>query len=65
MADLGIQVIVKFPTEIPSEMQGPLLMLIELAVRTVTKLDVRAVKDLQGDDSKLRRLMTIKQRDAL
>lgn len=46
-------------------MQGPLLMLIELAVRTVTKLDVRAVKDLQGDDSKLRRLMTIKQRDAL
>ena len=65
MAEHGIQVIVKFPQEIPSDVQGPVLLLMELALRTLTKLDVRAVKDLQGDDSKLRRLMTIQQRDKL
>ena len=40
-------------------------MLLELTLRTLTKLDVRVVKDLQGDDSKLRKLMTIKQRQSL
>ena len=40
-------------------------MLLEQTLRTLTKLDVRVVKDLKGDDSKLRRLMTIQQRDKL
>lgn len=60
-----MQVIVKFPPEIGADQQGPALLLMELALRTITKLDVRVTKDLMGDDSKLRRLMTIKQREAL
>lgn len=65
MAEHGIQVVVKFPPSIPTDVQGPVLLLMELALRTLTKLDVRVVKDLQGDDSKLRRLMTIQQREKL
>lgn len=61
----GIEVLVTFPTEIPTDVQGPTLMLMELALRTLTKLDVRVVKDLKGDDSKLRRLMTLEQREKL
>lgn len=65
MADPGIKVIVQFPPEIPVDVQGPTLMLMELVLRTLTKLDVRVTKDLMGDDSKLRRLMTITQREKL
>ena len=65
MAEHGLQVVVKFPPEIPLSVQGPVLMLLELTLRTLTKQDVRAVKDLQGDDSKLRRLMTITKRENL
>ena len=65
MAEQGLQVTVKFPAEISTDVQGPALLLMELTLRTLTKLDVRVVKDLQGDDSKLRRLMTIQQRDRL
>jgi len=65
MAEQGLQVVVRFPDAIPHEVQGPALMLLELTLRTLTKLDVRVVKDLQGDDSKLRKLMTIKQRESL
>ena len=61
----GIEVTVSFPPEIPTDVQGPALMLLELTLRTLTKEDVRVVKDLKGDDSRLRRLMTIKQREAL
>ena len=65
MADPGVQVKVTFPQEIPADVQGPALMVMELLLRTLTKLDVRVVKELQGDDSKLRRLMTVKQREGL
>ena len=65
MAEQGLQVVVHFPDAIPHEVQGPALMLLELTLRTLTKLDVRVVKDLQGDDSKLRKLMTIEQRQSL
>ena len=65
MAEHGLQVVVKFPQEIPADTQGPALLLFELMLRTLTKQDVRVVKDLMGDDSKLRRLMTIKQRESL
>lgn len=65
MADKGIEVVVTFPAEISTDVQGPTLMLLELTLRTLTKLDVRVVKDLKGDDSKLRKLMTIQQREAL
>ena len=65
MPEKGLEVVVTFPTEIATEVQGPVLLLMEQALRTLTKLDVRVVKDLKGDDSKLRRLMTITQRDKL
>lgn len=65
MSEHGLQVVVRFPEGISAEVQGPALLLFELTLRTLTKLDVRAVKDLQGDDSKLRRLMTITQRENL
>jgi hypothetical protein len=65
MAEHGLQVVVKFPEGISTDVQGPALLLFELALRTITKQDVRCVKDLQGDDSKLRRLMTIQQRESL
>ena len=60
-----IEVKVTFPAAIPLDTQGPVLLLFELMLRTLTKLDVRVVKDVMGDDSKLRKLMTIKQREAL
>lgn len=65
MAEKGVQVVVKFPQEITSEQQGPALLAFEMLLRAMTRKDVRVVKDLMGDDSKLRRLMTIKQRESL
>lgn len=65
MSETGLQVVVRFPDAIPVEAQGPALLWFEHTLRLLTKLDVRAVKDLKGDDSKLRRLMTITQREKL
>jgi hypothetical protein len=65
MAENGLQVVVRFPESISHEVQGPALLWLELTLRMLTKADVRVVKDLQGDDSKLRKLMTIHQREKL
>lgn len=65
MSEKGFEVVVTFPPEITTDVQGPALMLLELTLRTLTKLDVRVVKNLKGDDSKLRKLMTIQQRENL
>lgn len=65
MATKGLQVLVKFPPEVPLAVQGPALLSMEQHLRRATALDVRVVKDLMGDDSKLRVLMTLKQREAL
>ena len=65
MAEPGLQVVVRFPDAIPHEVQGPALLWFEMTLRTLSKQDVRVVKDLQGDDSKLRTLMTITQREKL
>jgi hypothetical protein len=65
MPEKGLEVVVKFSPAIPTDAQGPALLLLERALRDATKLDVRVVKDLMGDDSKLRKLMTIQQRDSL
>lgn len=65
MAEQGLQVVVKFPASVPTSAQGPALLHMEMELRATTGLDVRVVKDLQGDDSKLRRMMTLQQREAL
>ena len=65
MPEPGLQVVVRFPDTIPSAVQGPALLELEKTLRTLTKLDVRVVKDLMGDDSKLRRSMTLVQREKL
>lgn len=65
MAEQGVQVVVQFPQSITTKQQGPALLAFEIILRTMTGLDVRVVKDLMGDDSKLRKLMTIKQRESL
>lgn len=65
MADKGIEVLVTFPSSVPTHAQGPSLLLLERTLRASTGLDVRVVKNLMGDDSKLRKMMTIQQREAL
>ena len=65
MATSGVQVVVKFPPEIPGEAQGVVLLAMEEALRQLTGLDVRVVKALQGDDSRLRVMMTPAQREKL
>ena len=61
----GLEVLVTFPPEIPTSAQGPALLLFERILRKLTGLDVRVVKKLQEDDSKLRIKMTPQQREAL
>ena len=65
MAEQGLQVVVKFPKEIPADVQGAALMHMEMELRTKTTKDIRVVKDVMGDDSKLRLMMTPAQRDKL
>jgi len=65
VASKGLQVVVKFPPEVGAEYQGRSLLLLEKYLRQSSGQDIRVVKDLMGDDSKLRRFMTIKQREAL
>ncbi len=64
MASQGIQVIVRFPPDVPLSVQGPLLLEMEKTLRAM-KHDFRVVKDLQGDDSKLRVMMTPEMRAKL
>lgn len=65
MSSPGLQVLVKFPAEVSTEVQGPALLQMEQTLRAVTGQDIRVVKDLQGDDSKLRVMMTPAQRSKL
>ncbi len=65
MSEAGLQVIVKFPPGIPLSVQGDFLLNAEKSLRASTGLDVRVVKDLMGDDSKLRVRMTLEQRAKL
>lgn len=65
MSEAGFQVVVKFPPGIPLAIQGDFLLNAEKSLRASTGLDVRVVKDLMGDDSKLRVRMTLEQRNKL
>ena len=65
MAEHGLQVVVKFPQEIPLNVQGVFLLNAEKMLRALTGADVRVVKDLMGDDSRLRVMMTVEKRNKL
>ena len=59
------KVIVTFDDGVPPEAQGVALLAFERHLRTLTGLDCRVFKHKMGDDSKLRVMMTKKQREAL
>lgn len=65
MSEKGLEVLVTFHASIPTMAQGKALFDMERTLRLSTGLDVRVVKDLKGDDSKLRVMMTPIQRDKL
>ena len=65
MSDLGLPVIVKFPEGVPDLAQAEALMIFEKALRRLTGLDVRVLKDRMGDDSKLRVKMTPEERERI
>lgn len=65
MFEKGLEVKVTFPTGVPLDAQGRALFLMEKTLREETKLDIRVVKDLKGDDSKLRVMMSPAQRERL
>ena len=58
-------VVVKFPPGISHDAQGVALLNLERELRKLTGLDVRVFKELKGDDSKLRIMMSQKERDKL
>ena len=60
-----LHVLVRFGVDIPLAVQGPALLAMEKQLRRDTGKDVRVYKDLKGDDSKLRVMMTPKQREKL
>ena len=64
MAEKGMEVLVTFPNTVPTDCQGPALLQLEKTLRK-TGLDIRVVKNLKGDDSKLRIMMSQAQRDKL
>ena len=61
----GLQVVVRFPKEVSHDAQGRSLLAMEKHLREITGQDIRVVKDLMGDDSKLRIMMTKEMRDRL
>ena len=65
MAEHGLQVLVTFPDGVPLSSQGVALLAFEKHLRALVPLDIRVVKALKGDDSKLRRSMTIQMRAKL
>ncbi len=60
-----IKVTVKFEGYVQPTVQGTALLEFERHLRKLTGLDCRVYKDLKGDDSKLRVMMTQAQRDKL
>lgn len=65
MPEKGIEVLVTFPAAVPLDAQGVVLLDMEKQLRKLTGLDCRVMKALKGDDSRLRVMMTVEQRDKL
>lgn len=61
-----LHVVVQFGSDIPGDVQGPALLEFErLLRRAMPGVWVEVFKDVKGDDSKLRTLMTAEQRAKL
>jgi len=60
-----LRITVKFPKGIAHDAQGVALLDMERTLRRLTGLDCRVFKELKGDDSKLRIMMTEDQRNKL
>lgn len=60
-----LHITVTFGPEIPSDLQGPLLLAWERQARELLGLRVEVFKETKADDSKLRRAMTPIQRASL
>ena len=66
MIDHPLHVVVRFGSEIPGAMQGPALLEFERVLRKLMPGKwIEVFKDIKGDDSKLRTLMTVAQRAKL
>lgn len=64
--DHPLHVIVKFGSEIPGDVQGPILLDLERALRKACPGKwIEVFKEIKGDDSKLRNMMTAEQRAKL
>lgn len=59
------KVTVKFDDGVPLDAQGVALLRLEQHLRVLTGLDCRVYKDLKGDDSKLRVMMSPEMRAKL
>lgn len=64
MSDV-LKVVVRFPDGVSHSAQGVGLLELERTLRALTGRDVRVLKELMGDDSKLRVMMTPAQRAKL
>ncbi len=62
---MSLPVTVKFADGIPLDAQGVVLLDMEKKLRAMTGLDCRVFKDLKGDDSKLRVMMSPEMRAKL
>ena len=64
-ADPSIKVVVHFHAAVPHHAQGVSLLEMERTLRKMTGLDIRVLKDLMQDDSKLRVMMSDTERSQL
>ncbi len=55
------KVTVKFDDDIPSDVQGVVLLNLEKELRKLTGLDCRVYKDRMADDSQLRIVMDLRR----
>ena len=65
-----LHVKVDFGADIPHEIQGPALLMLERSLRKMSaehgdRLWIEVFKDIKGDDSKLRTMMTALERAKL
>ena len=56
-----IRVIVRFDDGVPDDVQAKALFDFEIALRTMSGMDVRVLKDRMADDSKLRVVMDLRR----